>query len=201
MANADTPFGLMPAAHLMGIPWNGALRECNIATTYGTSIFLQDAVLIQGSSDATGRYPTIGAAAAGDGAFISGVAVSFATNPAALDSLYWVASTVATRNAHVVMDPYVIFAIQADSVAVVANTSVGLNANLILTHAGVAITGISGMELNSSTVAANASYQLLILGAVPDPANDIATVNSKWHVMINLHTLRSTGDGDGSLGV
>jgi hypothetical protein len=185
----------------MGVAWNNALRECNIVASYATALFINDAVLLSGTSDATARYPGINQTTAGDGVFISGVIVGFAPTPAALASIYWVASTATTRNAFVCMDPYTIFEIQADSVAAVANTSVGLNANLIFTHAGVAATGISGMELNSSTVAANASFQLLILGAVPREDNDISTVNSKWHVMINLHTLRSTGDGDGSLGV
>jgi len=204
MANSNTPFGLKPIGHIMGLPWNGALRECNVAALYGTAIFIQDPVLFAGSSDATGFRQTIARATVGDGNFISGVVVGFAPDGADTSSLYWVASTAITRNAFVCVDPYVVFEIQACSGVILANTVVGLNAVLIATNAGNAFTGISGIEMDSGASdapAADASNQLLILGAVPREDNDISAVNAKWHVLINLHSLLSTGAGTGALGV
>lgn len=203
MANSDTPFGLRPVSHLMGINWSGGVRQCNIAATYATSLFLQDPVLLSGTADATGAYPGIVTAVVGNGNFISGVIVGFA--PATdSDAIYFVGAAASlTRNAFVVMDPYVIFEIQADSAGVLAITSIGLNAVLIGTHAGNTATGISGYELDttSDAPATDASNQLLILGAVPRDDNDITLAHAKVHVLINLHTLKSTGDGDGALGV
>jgi len=63
---------------------------------------------------------------------------------------------------------------------------------LIDTHAGSAATGLSGLELDSGVSvapAADATYPLLILGAVPREDNDISVVNAKWRVMISMHRL------------
>jgi hypothetical protein len=187
----------------MGLNWSGGVRQCNVAATYATSLFLQDPVLLSGTSDVTGAYPGIITAVAGNANRISGVIVGFA--PATdSDAIYFVGAAASlTRNAFVVMDPYVIFEIQSDSAAALAITTVGLNAVIIKTHSGSTTTGISGVELDSSSDApdADASNQLLILGGVPRSDNDVTLVHAKWHVLINLHSYLSVGDGDGALGV
>ncbi len=101
-------------------------------------------------------------------------------------------------------DPTVIFEIQACSGAILANTTVGLNAVLIFTHAGSTVTGLSGMEMDSGASdapAADASNQLLIMGFGDRPDNDISAVNGIWKVLINLHRLGANGGATGALGV
>ena len=165
-------------------------------------MFVGDPVDLAGSADSDGVCPTVVKATAGDGNRIYGVITAFDPNPDDLSLVYRTASTA--RYCYVCVDPDVIFEIQACSGAVLANTNVGQNAVLIYTHSGSTVTGISGVEMDSGASdapAADASNQLLIMGLVDRADNDISAVNAKWEVIINLHRLRATGDGDGALGV
>jgi len=100
----------------------------------------------------------------------------------------------------VCIDPDVIFEIQDDGVAVLGITSVGRNANFIATHAGSAITGKSGIELDSSGVTDDASFQFLILAAGGDVTNDVTLARSTWEVLISQHQLRLAATDGGLLG-
>lgn len=203
--NSNTPFGLRPVRHLNGNPWNGQTQKCYIPSTDATAMFIGDAVDLAGSADAAGVCPTVKKATAGDSNAIYGVIIAFEPDPDNLGKIYRPAST--GRYCYVCIDPDVIFEIQACSGAILANTTVGLNAVLIYTNSGSTITGLSGAEMDSGASdapAADASNQLMIMGLVDRPDNDIATKNAKWEVMINLHRLRATGDSanySGALGV
>lgn len=198
MANADTPFGLRPIKHRNGATYNGAINPYYIPSTYATALFIGDAVIKTGTSNtagvtlpsagefAIGTLPEINAAAAGDGNRITGVIVGFSPDPAGLDRKHNPAST--ERIAYVCDDPDVIFEIQADGAVPAA--SVGLNAVLIATHSGSTTTGLSGMELDttSDVPAADASNQLLILRQVNRPDNEPNLIHNKIEVLINQHT-------------
>lgn len=199
MANVDSPFGLRPIRHRNGAPYNGAANPYYIAATYGTALFVGDAVIkVAGGSNTAavtsaslghfpiGTLPSIESATVGDGNRITGVIVGFAENPDDLTKHYNPAST--ERVALVCDDPDVIFEIQADGAIPAA--SMGLNAVLIATHSGSTTTGLSGMELDttSDAPAADASNQLLILRAVNRPDNDTTLTHAKVEVMINQHT-------------
>lgn len=185
MANVDQRFGLKPVGHLFGLNWMDQVRTCFMTGASGAT-YIGDAVDIAGSADATGAYPTIAPVSVGATYPIAGVVVGFEPDQDDLSLLYRKNST--DRYALVVMDPYVIYEIQASTDAVIGATSVGANAVLIGTHGGDTATGLSGMELSTATTpAADATYQLLILGAAPREDNDISAVNAKWHVLISLH--------------
>lgn len=199
MANADTPFGLRPIRHRSGAPYNGAATPMYIAAGYGTALFIGDPVIkVAGGSNtaavtvpsvgsfAIGTLPNIEKAAAGDGNRITGVIVGFAADPANLDRKHNPAST--ERVALVCDDPDVVFEIQADGAIPAA--SIGLNAVLIYTHSGSTTTGLSGVELDttSDVPAADASNQLLILRAVNREDNDTTLTHAKVEVLINQHT-------------
>jgi hypothetical protein len=64
----------------------------------------------------------------------------------------------------------------------------GLNADLVYTHTGSTVTGLSGAELDSSTDEADASSQLLIVRAVNRLDNDTTLTHCKVEVMLNQHT-------------
>ncbi|WP_456442282.1 hypothetical protein, partial [Psychroserpens sp.] len=66
MANLDRPAGFKPVKNLNGSPWNGKANVYYIPSTDDTAIFIGDAVKSAGSADATGMYPTVAQAAAGD---------------------------------------------------------------------------------------------------------------------------------------
>jgi hypothetical protein len=200
MANIDAPFGLKPVRHLNGSSWNGQTQRCYISANDATALYIGDPVVVYATAadrDATRKHLTIKKATAGDGQPVLGSIVSF--DPVDSTSLkYRAAST--QRYANVVIDPNVIYHIQDDGT--VASTSYwpGANAVLIFTHAGSAYTGLSGVELNANAPSGNASNQLLILGLADLPANALGA-NAIWEVVINLHQLKSTGDGDGALGI
>ena len=199
MANADTPFGLRPIRHRNGAPYNGSVNPMYIASTYATALFIGDPVIkVAGGSNAArvsapgvgsfaiGTLPSIEAATVGDGNRITGVIVGFAADPTGLENKHNPAST--ERIAYVCDDPDVIFEIQADGAIPAA--SMGLNAVLIATHSGSTTTGLSGIELDttSDAPAADASNQLLILRAVNREDNDTTLTHAKVEVLINQHT-------------
>lgn len=199
MANVDSPFGLRPLRHRNGAPYNGAANPYYIAASYGTALYVGDPVIkVAGGSNTAavdaatvgsfgiGELPSIEKATAGDGNRITGVITGFAPNPANLTQHYNPAST--ERVALVCDDPDVIFEIQADGAIPAA--SMGLNAVLIYTHSGSTTTGLSGVELDttSDAPAADASNQLLILGASKRSDNDTTLTHAKVEVLINQHT-------------
>jgi hypothetical protein len=199
MANADTPFGLRPIRHRNGASYNGAANPYYIYSTYTDPLFIGDPVIkvAGGSNDAfvdapgvgtfeIGTLPSIEMATAGDGNRITGVIVGFAPNPDNLTLQYNAASTA--RVALVCDDPDIIFEIQADGAIPAA--SIALNAVLIYTHSGSTTSGLSGVELDTTSDApgADASNQLLILRAVNKPDNDTTLTHAKIEVLINQHT-------------
>lgn len=199
MANVDSPFGLRPVRHRNGAPYSGAANPYYIASSYGTALYVGDPVIkVAGGSNtaavdaagvgsfAIGDLPSVEKATAGDGNRITGVIVGFATNPDNLTQHYNPAST--ERVALVCDDPDVIFEIQADGAIPAA--SMGLNGVLIFAHAGSTVTGLSGVELDttSDAPAADASNQLLILGAAKRSDNDTTLTHAKVEVLINQHT-------------
>ena len=158
MANADTPRGLRPLRHKSGAPYNGAANPYYLPSSYGTAVFIGDAVVKTGTSNTAavstpigdfeiGTLPEINAATVGDNNQITGVVVGFAPLPTDLETRHNKAST--ERVALVCDDPDVVFEIQADGA--VAAAAIGLNAVLIATHAGSADTGLSGMELDTTS--------------------------------------------------
>lgn len=220
MANKDTPFGLRPVRHKSGAPYNGAANPYYVPSTYGTALFIGDPVVITGTSNTTavtvnngnfgemfaiGTLPEINLTAVGDvtdnTGRITGVIVGFSAsgndltlkhNPASTERVVWVAD-----------DPDLVFEIQADGAVPAA--SVGLNAVLIATHSGSTVTGLSGMELDTTSdpPAADASNQLTIKRLVNRVDNETNLLHNKVEVTINTHTEASgyTAAGDGSLGI
>lgn len=199
MANVDSPFGLRPIRHIHGAPYNGGGNWYYIPSSYATALFIGDPVVkvANGSNTAAltapgmgfadiGTLPEINKCTAGDANPITGVIVGFAANPDNLSNKHNPAST--ERVALVCDDPDVVFEIQADSAGTIPAANVGLNGNVIFTHAGSTTTGLSGVELNSSTEATTATFQLKILRAVNRLDNEATAQHAKFEVMINNHS-------------
>jgi proteasome assembly chaperone (PAC2) family protein len=162
------------------------------------ALYVGDAVIRGTTADADGTCPTVTVAVMGDAAQIFGVITSFEPDVTDSTKVYRSAST--NRYCNVCVDPDVIFEIQDDGAAVIGIAGVGLNANLIQTHAGSTVSGVSQMELKADTVAANASFQLLILNAAPLPNNDATIARAVWQVLISQHQLRTFVTTFGLLG-
>lgn len=183
MANSDIPRGLWPVRYASGAPYNGAANRYYVPASDGTAIYLGDAVKLAGSADADG-VPDVAQAAAGD--TVIGVVVG--VEPVTRDSTtYRVASTA--RYVFVADDPELLFSVQEDSVGgALAVTNVGNNFDLVVA-AGSAITGYSGMELDSST-AGTSTAQVRVVALDPKPDNEIGA-NAKWLVRIVEHRSRT----------
>lgn len=192
MPNANSAFGLRPVRYLGGAPYNGACNTYIAPASLATNLFIGDPVVINGTSSAGtigGAYPQIGAATAGATNQITGVIVGFEPNPSVVSLGYGLASTL--RRVYVCDDPTVLFEVQEDSVGGnIALASVGLNANLIA-GTGSTILKRSGWLLDSSTVAADATFQVTVRSFVDRPDNDVAVdAFAKALVSINIHTNR-----------
>jgi hypothetical protein len=92
--------------------------------------------------------------------------------------------------AEVLDDPNQLFIIQADEDIVQAD--IGKNADVVGTG-GSTVTGISTMELDSSTIAKEAALNLKIVGLYDVPGNSLGTNFSVVVVKINEHLYGSAG--------
>ena len=213
MANENRPFGLKPVRQKSGAPYNGAVNPYYIPSGYGTALFVGDPVVKTGTSNTAsveaagagrfniGTLPEINKATAGDAQRVTGVIVGFAPLATDLNKNYNPASTA--RVAYVCDDPDVVFEIQADGAIPAA--SIGLNAVFIYTQSGSTTTGLSGVELDttSDVPAADASNQMVILRAANREDNDTTLTRAKVEVMLINHTEAhgNTANGDGTLGI
>lgn len=206
MANSDIRFGLRPVRHKNGAPYSGGGTPYLISAT-GAALYHGDPVVITGTANTTtvdvpgfgsfppGTLPVVDKATAGDGNAVTGAIVSFAANPSNLESIYNPAST-SGRVVFVEDNPDTLFEIQADGT--IAATQIGLNANLIFTHGGSTITGLSGVELDTTSDVpdTDASNQLTIRQIKNVVDNELATANPVCMVTINNHTA-----GYGAVGI
>ena len=211
MANVDAPFGLKPVRYISGAPYNGAVNPYWIQNTSNNAVFIGDPVIMQGTTNTAqidvpgagtfvaGSLPEILKTAAGDAKPSTGVIVAFAADPLALENVHRLDAT--ERVAYVCDDPDVVFHIQGDSAATIDVGDVGQN-SVFVGSGGSATTGISTLEMDSGTIAANGSHQLLILRLANVVGNDVTAVHAIWEVMLSSHTMRNAegGSDDGVLG-
>lgn len=202
MTNSNTPYGLVPVKNspFVEIPKN----YYYIPSSYGTALFIGDPVIKTGTSNtanvlgdarpfAAGSLPEINKATAGDANKVTGVIIGFLANPLNLNIAYNPAST--ERVAIVADNPLQEFQIQEETAGTaLAVTAVGLNANVVFAESGSTVTGLSGVELDTSTPATDATLQLKILRLVDAPNNAIGQ-HAKWRVKINNHTEANVTSG------
>lgn len=193
MANVDQPSGFLPVRHLNGNPYNGQFNMYFVSDA--NAMWIGDAVKSSGSADTLGKYGTVVRAAAGNA--IRGVVIGFSNTPylaANVEDL-----SMAYRLASVEMyvavadDPDLIFEAQEDNLNDTLEAGdVGSIVNLVATT-GSTLTGISGMEIDSSEGGDISANTFLVLGLVDRPDNVLGTY-AKWNVYPLLHELRnSTG--------
>lgn len=184
MANADTPFGLRPVAHMSGAPYNGAFRTYNIPSSDATAVFIGDPVKLAGSATTVNGVVYTDVIQAATANVITGVVVGFAPNPADLTSRHRAAST--QRLVYVVDDPDVMFEIQEVSGGTaLTSAAVGLNADFVV-GSDFTTTAMSGVELNNATAATTNTLDLKIVGLVQREDNAFGE-HAKFLVRINRH--------------
>lgn len=184
MANSDSPTGLRPVRDLSGAPYNGAVNKYYVPASDNTAIYIGGLVKPAGSADANGVMSATGNVATGDA--VLGVVVSVA--PVTRDStIYRAAST--ERYVYVADDPSLMFEVQEDSVGgALAAADIGNTADLTGFTSGSTATGLSAIEVDSSTAAASGdgTEDVLIVGLSQREDNEIGA-NAKLVVRLNNH--------------
>jgi len=176
MANADAAFGFRPVANDGGV-FNGQTRLCAIvATATTTAVFIGDAVKMDTANAVAGGYQAVDIATATDP--IYGVVTAFEADPTNLENNHRVASTL--RRCQVALADNQLFIVQ--DAGNIGLAGVGLNAAFVAT-AGSTVTGYSGAELITATVASTGDLQ--IVGGYDAADNDLTASNAVWVVKFN----------------
>ena len=187
MANIDKAFGLRPIGNLSA---TGAQKQYGyqIADNQAGTIFQGDLVVLTGGF--ISRFlPASHTAAVG---VFNGCNYNDPTTGKPTFSNFYPGSVNITSgqiSADVLDDPNQLFIVQCD--ASIAATDIGKNADVIGTG-GSTTSGISTMELNSSTLAVTAALNLKVVGLYNDVNNEFGT-NAVVVVKINEHVYGSTG--------
>jgi hypothetical protein len=168
MSATNAPFGLRPAFHPSGLDRAQALAG-GIPSAYSSDILKGQAVLYVAGSGTIEPVNATGDALSG--AF-AGVEWTDTTGRRRVSN-YWPANTAYQTGscvAYFYNDPNIVYEIQADGS--VAQTSIGLDANLSNFAAGSNVTGLSQATLNASILSTGVQGQVQILDIAPYPDND-----------------------------
>lgn len=198
MANVNGAFGLQLFEDNSLTP----LETCFIPSSDGTAVFVGDAVKLAGSAGNIVGGPkkaTVAQCAATDP--IYGVVVGFHQHTVTTGMDLGRRHRPASTAMYVLVKPanhQDVYRIQADDdSATLAVTDVGLNADLIV-GSGNATTGMSAMQLDTSTKATTPGLQVKIIGFDDRPSNQVGVANQDVLVRINQSVL---GNDAGTTGV
>jgi len=192
MANRDTPGGFTPVSSLDSSDYVGKLRQVAFAAADSVAAFIGDLVKLTGTVDATGKIPVVAQSAAGDASI--GVLVALDPDFAneSFATIHRAASTA--RTGYILQGQDVLYEIQEDSVGnAIEITEAGLNCNVIV-GTGSSTTGVSAMELDSTSAASTSSLNVRLHHIARKPDNVLGT-NAVWVVSINAsqEALNQTG--------
>jgi hypothetical protein len=183
VANSDIAYGLTPIGTISGADYHGMLETVEFAVGDAVAAFVGDLVKMTGTNNAAGTHKVVAQSAAGDASY--GVIVSFDIDPTDEGSLttnHRLALTA--RTAKVAVGQDILYKIQEDSVGnAIEITEAGLNCNVIV-GAGNAVTGISGMELDSDSAAGTSTLNMRLHYILNKPGNALGD-NAEWVVSMN----------------
>lgn len=154
MSATSAPRGLKPIGLLGGLPFAGSTREYLIKSGYSTAIFNGDVVGLADTANSTDDGYIVREAVASEvnpiGVFL-GVSYTDPSTGQQTFKQYYPGSIAASDiKAVVSVNPFTLYEVQADDA--IAQTQLGMTADLVQTAAGNTITGNSGIQLDASTV-------------------------------------------------
>ena len=203
MASVSRISGFRPVKNTTGAPYSGKAGLYFVPSSDSTVIMVGDAVKLAGDARAASGAPTVTRCGATDipvgivvGILFSGVGNEVTNVPAVNDlntPVYRRAST--DRYLLVADDPNLIYEVQYAGTSVAAATitaNVGLNGQFTTT-AGSTTSGSSGMQLDSTGLAATATLPLKIVGFPQRPDNVPGDTYFSYYVMLNASTFGSLG--------
>lgn len=186
MANPNAPFGFRPVRHLNGAPFSEPPQLCFVAAAESNNLFIGDIVTIAGVG---GSDPTYGVASVTKGgAATVPLGVIVGCDPVLggltpnLNITYRPASTA--QYVYVVTDPTLIMEVQANGSIAAANMT--KNISLTTATAGSTTTGVSGMQVDTATIATTNTLVFKIIGKSTLPNNAFGT-NVVVEVAYNIH--------------
>jgi hypothetical protein len=168
MSATNAPFGLRPAFHPSGLDRAQALAG-GIPSAYSSDILKGQAVLYVAG---TGVIEPVNATADSLSGAFAGVEWTDTTGRRRVSN-YWPANTAYQTGscvAYFYNDPNIVYEIQADGS--VAQTALGLDANLSNFAAGSNVTGLSQATMVATPLSTGAQGQVQILDIAPYPGND-----------------------------
>ena len=195
MANIDAAFGLRPIAKVGSAPGGTTgTTKYSIADNQGTAIFTGDPVKYK--NDGTVEVATAGDASCG--IFMGCFYTDPSTSKPTFRNHFPASLSPGDAIAFVADDPDQLFIAQQDSaVSNIVAADLNLNADLIF-GAGSTTTGMSGVEIDSSSKNTTATLQVRLVDFYDVPSNDATANNSILVVKINNHQL---GSHTGTAGV
>ena len=195
MANIDAAFGLRPIAKVGSAPGGTTgTTKYSIADNQGTAIFTGDPVKYK--NDGTVEVATAGDASCG--VFMGCFYTDPTTSKPTFRNHFPASLSPGDAIAFVADDPDQLYIAQQDSDGsnhVAADLN--LNADLVF-GAGSTSTGMSGVEIDSSTKNTTAALQVRLIDFYDTPSNDATANNSILVIKINNHQL---GSHTGTAGV
>jgi len=195
MANIDAAFGLRPIAKVGSAPGGTTgTTKYSIADNQGTAIFTGDPVKYK--NDGTVEVATAGDASCG--VFMGCFYTDPTTSKPTFRNHFPASLSPGDAIAFVADDPDQLFIAQQDSDGSnLVAADLNLNADLVF-GAGSTSTGMSGVEIDSSTKNTTAALQVRLIDFYDTPSNDATANNSVLVVKINNHQL---GSHTGTAGV
>ena len=195
MANIDAAFGLRPIAKVGSAPGGTTgTTKYSIADNQGTAIFTGDPVKYK--NDGPVEVATAGDASCG--VFMGCFYTDPTTSKPTFRNHFPASLSPGDAIAFVADDPDQLFIAQQDSDGSnLVAADLNLNADLVF-GAGSTTTGMSGVEIDSSTKNTTAALQVRLIDFYDVPSNDATANNSVIVVKINNHQL---GSHTGTAGV
>jgi hypothetical protein len=180
--------GFKAVGTLTGAPLNLQQAKFATAAADGVALYPGDAIKLTGATDANG-FLIVARAAAGDVPLV-GVMSGVVPDGTDLTIQYRKAST--TTYIYATVDPNTIYEVQAN--AAVALADAGKTCSLVSTNSGTALTGISGMQIDQSTLTTNtASFAFKSLGFSQLVGNIPNSTYNRLYVKINNHAYAPSG--------
>jgi hypothetical protein len=153
MSATSAPRGLKPIGLLGGMPFAGSTRQFLIKSGYSTAIFNGDVVGLADTANSTDDGFLVREAAASEvnpiGVFLGVSYTDPATGQLTFKQYYPGGIAASDIKAVVSVNPFTLYEVQADDA--IAQTQLGMTADLVQTAAGNTITGNSGLQLDAST--------------------------------------------------
>lgn len=153
MSATSAPRGLKPIGLLGGMPFAGSTREFLIKSGYATAIFNGDVVGLADTANSTDDGYLVREAVASEvnpiGVFLGCSYTDPNTGQLTFNQYYPGSIAADDIKAVVSANPFTLYEVQADGA--IAQTQLGMTADLVQTQAGSTTTGNSGIQLDAST--------------------------------------------------